>query len=81
LPEIFYPLHDSSKLVASNGTVKIGKLGFHLTDALAYQPIGIREEDPGLWRVSFMELDLGLFDGDEKKFKPFVNPRQPSLGI
>ncbi len=27
-----------------------------------------------------MDLELGLFDGDEKKFKPFVNPRQPSLG-
>lgn len=81
LPEIHYPLHDASKLVSSNGTVKIGKLGFHLTEALAYQPIGIREEDAGLWRISFMDLDLGLFDGDEKKFKPFVNPRQPSPGI
>jgi putative transposase len=80
LPEIQYPLHDSIRLVNSNGALKFGKLGFHLTDALAYQPVGIREEDPGLWRVSFMNLDLGLFDGDENKFKPFENPTQPSLG-
>lgn len=80
LPEITYPLHDSTKLVSANGQVKFGKLNFHLTDALAYQPVGIREEDLGLWRITFMNLDLGLFDGDEKKFKPFVNPSQPSLG-
>jgi len=79
LAEIQYPLHDSTKLVGSNGSVKFGKLGFHLTDALAYQPIGIREEDLGLWRISFMEMDLGLFDGDENKFKPFVNPTQPAM--
>jgi putative transposase len=80
LPEIQYPLHDSTRLVGGNGTLKFGKLGFHLGEALSYQPVGIREEDVGLWRVSFMDLDLGLFDGDENKFKPFTNPRQPSLG-
>lgn len=80
LPEINYTLHDSKELVAANGAVRIGATRFHLSDALAYHPIGIREEDPGLWRLSFMDLELGLFDGDEKKFKPFVNPRQPSLG-
>lgn len=80
LPEIRYPLHDSTKLVSGNGTLKFGRFSLHLTDALAYQTVGVREEDLGLWRISFMDLDLGLFDGDEKKFKPFVNPSQPSLG-
>lgn len=80
LPQIQYPLHDSTKLVAGNGVLKFGKLAFHLSEALAYQPVGIREEDLGLWRISFMDLDLGLFDGDENKFKPFANPTQPSLG-
>jgi putative transposase len=80
LPELQYPLHDSTKRVGGNGTLKFGKLAFHLGDALSYQSVGIREEDAGLWRVSFMDLDLGLFDGDEKKFKPFVNPKQPSAG-
>ena len=28
-----------------------------------------------------MDLDLGLFDGDENKFKPFSNPAQPSGGL
>jgi putative transposase len=80
LPEISYPLHDSTKLVAGNGLLKFGKKSFHLGDALSYQPVGIREEDLGLWRISFMDLDLGLFDIDENKFKPFTNPNQPSLG-
>jgi transposase InsO family protein len=80
LPELQYPLHDSAKVVGGNGTLKFGKFAFHLGDALSYQSVGIREEDAGLWRVSFMDLDLGLYDGDEKKFKPFKNPKQPSQG-
>jgi putative transposase len=80
LPEIQYPLHDSTKLVSGNGSIKFGRFAFHISDALSYQPVGIREEDSGLWRISFMDLDLGLYDGDEKKFKPFKNPKQPSLG-
>lgn len=80
LPELQYPLHDFAILVNHKGAIKIAKHSIHLSDALAYQKVGIREEDAGLWRVSFMDLDLGLFDGEEKKFKPFVNPRQPSLG-
>jgi len=80
LPEMTYPLHDSMKLVSVNGSIKIGGIACHLSTALAYQPVGIREEDFGLWRISFMDLDLGLYDEEEKKFKPFVNPSQPALG-
>ncbi len=80
LPEIRYPLHDNTKLVAGNGLLKFGKSSFHLSDSLSYQPVGIREEDLGLFRISFMDLDLGLFDRDENKFRPFTNPTQPSLG-
>lgn len=80
LPQITYPLHDSTKLVSGNGTIKFGRKSFHLGESLAYQPVGIREEDDGLWRISFMDLDLGLFDRDEHVFKPFINPTQPSLG-
>jgi putative transposase len=80
LTELQYPLHDSTKMVGANGSLKFGDFIFHLSDSLSYQPVGIREEDAGLWRISFMDLDLGLYDGDEKKFKPFKNPKQPSLG-
>jgi putative transposase len=80
LPEIQYPLHDKTKMVGGNGTLKFGRFNFHLSDSLSYQPVGVREEDLGLWRISFMDLDLGLFDIDENKFRPFINPMQPSLG-
>lgn len=80
LPKISYPLHDTTKIVSANGSLKFGRKAFHLSAALAYQPIGIREEDTGLWRITFMDLDLGLFDIDENKFKPFIDPHQPSLG-
>ncbi|MNL68735.1 hypothetical protein D3C87_1935070 [compost metagenome] len=56
-------------------------ISVHLTDTLTDQPIGVREEDTGLRRISFMHLDLGLCDIDENNFKPFINPTQPSLGL
>jgi len=40
----------------------------------------IREEDAGLWRITFMDLDLELFDIDENKFNLFINQHHPSLG-
>lgn len=80
LPKVEYPLHDSTELVYGNGALKFAGKSVHISEALSYQPVGIREEDLGLWRVSFMDLDLGLYDGDQKKFKPFANPFQPSRG-
>jgi len=72
LSEPEYPFHDQILKVAQSGKITFEKhLECHLTQALAYQTVGLREEGVGLWRITFMDFDLGLFDADEKKFKPF----------
>jgi hypothetical protein len=32
--------------------------------------VGLREEDEDLWKITFMNLDLGFYDHKENKFNP-----------
>lgn len=55
--------------------VKNGKANFrpkkstHICTSLAGQPIGINEIEENIWRVQFMDIVLGHYDGEEKQFK------------
>lgn len=76
-----YPFHDYIKRVDWGGKLRIrSTVVCVLSKPLSHQVVGLREEDSGLWRITFMDLDLGLYDEEEKKFKPFALP-QPSGGI
>lgn len=72
LPEPDYRLHDFSRPVYPNGHVYLKKpsSSFFLSEALAGEQVGLTEDDDGLWRVSFMKLDLGFFDAKSKIFSP-----------
>ena len=41
------------------GNIRFRRKQFYLSTALAYQYVGVREEDDGRWLVTFMNLDLG----------------------
>src|SRR5262249_20088994 len=43
---------------------------FFLSRALSDQPIGFEEEQDGIWRINFMDLDLGFLDEETMKFSP-----------
>lgn len=63
LPELLYPTHDDVVRVRTNGHIHIAGIGsVHVTNALAGENVGIREEADGRWLVSFAQLDLGLVD-------------------
>ena len=79
LPDPEYPLHDLTRTVLSGGFIQVcrfrGKLErFHLGQAFTGQKVGLREEESGLWRVTFMKNDLGFYGADKGKFQPFENP-------
>lgn len=74
LNEPEYPLHDMARKVQPCGRVVISlkkKHYFILGGAFRGQRVGLREEDTGLWRVSFLNFDLGFFDEFDRVFKPF----------
>jgi transposase InsO family protein len=69
LPVPEYSDHDFVKLVYPNGSVRFGsKPSFHLSGALAGQPIGLAQVEEKLWRVTFMDLDLGYYDEETNRF-------------
>lgn len=71
---IEYPLHDLTSKVHTCGNFYFNGSKVYLSTALAGFPVGINEQDDGIWLVSFMNYDLGYFDVDSKKFEPGGNP-------
>ena len=71
LPELRYPLHDDVLVVTRHGHIRLpkGRTVF-LSNALADQPVGLREGDDGRWLVTFVNLDLGTYDPRGAAFEP-----------
>jgi transposase InsO family protein len=81
LPELAYSHHDLVRVVHSSGTVHFRGLDrFFLSFALAGQPIGFEEEQDGIWRINFMDLDLGFLDEQTMKFTP-ISPEDSDQRI
>lgn len=59
LPDPSYPEHDDTIAVSGHGNVYFRRRNTYVSQALAYQYLGIREEADGRWLVTFMQLDLG----------------------
>lgn len=59
LPEPQYLEHDDVLAVTGHGNVHFRRRTIYVSQALAYQYLGIREEADGRWLVTFMKLDLG----------------------
>ena len=71
LPEPMYPLHDDVIQLNSGGRLCFGHRDwYHLSTALAHQPVGVREEPNNRWLVTFMNLDLGHVDRQTRTFHP-----------
>jgi len=74
LPEVDYPLHDQTLIVTRCGRICMGPKKVNLSTVLAGQKVGIREEDNGIWQVSFMHYEIGYFDLDTCRLEPVENP-------
>jgi transposase InsO family protein len=71
LPEPSYPHHDLVRTVHDNGAICFrGKQSVFISRALIDQTIGLEEEQDGIWRINFMDLDLGFLDEETMKFSP-----------
>jgi transposase InsO family protein len=64
LPEPTYGTHDDTVIVDRWGAIRLARRRFHLSEALAGQPVGLREEDDGRWLVTFLDMDLGFVQRD-----------------
>ena len=80
LPEPVYSHHDLVRVVHSSGTVHFQGTNIFVSRALAGQPIGLEEEQDGIWRINFMDLDLGFLDEATMKFTP-ISPEDSDQRI
>jgi putative transposase len=61
-PVFHYPHHDVVRVVMGCGSVRFESKRVFLSASLAGHTVGLRELDDGRWLVSFLDLDLGVFD-------------------
>ena len=74
LPDIAYPFHDRDILVTACGRICMHRKKVNISTALAGQRLGIKEVDDGIWRVSFIDYDLGYIDLENTSLQPIDNP-------
>ena len=75
LPELGYPFHEQEKRITVRGDIVLSRnRRVFISIVLANQPVGLTEVDDGIWKVTFMDYDIGCFDEDSYKFVPLDNP-------
>lgn len=72
-----YPFHDRTIRITNCGRICIGRRKISLSSVFAGQTVGIREVDPDVWVVTFLQYDLGFFDKDSDRVEPALNPFDP----
>jgi transposase InsO family protein len=74
LPELEYPLHDREIVVSSSGVIGLCGRPVFISSVLAGQRLGLREVEPDVWLVSFMQYDLGYVDLEARTLQTIDNP-------
>jgi hypothetical protein len=62
LGELDYPLHEHTITVSRCGRICFARKKVNFSTVFAGQKVGIKEEDEGIWQVSFMNYEVGYFD-------------------
>ena len=72
------PLHDWP-IVTTCGRICYEKRKVNLSTVFAGQKVGVAQVSEHIWLVSFMDYDLGYFDGETCRLEPIENPFRPKV--
>jgi len=75
IEEPWYDAEHAVRRVRPNGEIKWGGDLLFLSEALAGEPIGIAETEPGDWLVRFADVELAIIDRKTKKLRRFMAGR------
>lgn len=72
LPPLEYPLHDRTCRIYQEGCIRMGDydMRIYISQALAYENIGLRQLDEHTWIANFMDYEIGYIDTESKQFLP-----------
>ena len=77
LPDLHYPLYDEERVISSKGVLVLPKKHrVFISGVLAGQPVGLTQLDDGVWKITFMDYDLGYFDYESCHFTPLEKKKQ-----
>ena len=71
IEEPWYDAEHAVRRVRPNGEIKWGGDLVFLSQALAGEPVGIAETEPGDWLVRFADVELGVIDRRTKRLRRF----------
>ena len=74
LPDVDYPFHDKTITVTCCGRICVDNRKINFSRAFSGQKVGIKEVENNIWLVSFMDYDLGYFDGEVNRVEMGQNP-------
>lgn len=74
LEPLDYPSSDHTLTVTRCGSININKTRIYLGTPFSGYNVGIQQIEDGLWKVSFMNYDLGFFDKDSTQIQAGTNP-------
>jgi transposase InsO family protein len=72
LPEVEYPAYFTVRQVRQNGEIKWKCEFVYISQALAGEPVGLRQIDEGKWEVRFSFHPLGILDDQIVKVLPIT---------
>ncbi len=79
LPELDYPIHDKTVTVTTCGRNCVNRQKINLSQVFAGQKVGIKQVSEKIWLVTFIDYDLGYFDGETCRLEPVENPFGPKV--
>jgi transposase len=65
--------------VTNCGRICLHRKKINFSTVFAGQAVGIKEVGDGIWRLSFMDYDLGYIDLEEKTLQALENPFDPKV--
>jgi transposase InsO family protein len=71
LPAIDYPKHHEVRKVSATGVIKLRDHPIFLSHALAGEYVSLMEQDEDSWDIHFINVPLGRYRSDKKRFIPF----------
>jgi putative transposase len=74
LSDLEYPFHDHTITVTNCGRICLGRRKINLSTVFAGQNVGVKQIEPKVWLVSFMQYDLGFFDSETDRVTSAENP-------
>jgi putative transposase len=74
LSDLEYPFHDHTITVTNCARICLGTRKINLSTVFAGQNVGVKQIEPKVWLVSFMQYDLGFFDSETVRVTSAENP-------